>query len=157
MPPHSSSENYPSTIFEGSDHDSQVSIQRSSLSKSPFSLRSPSLEKRVQFQENTDISPHSSTYDLSEVNVKSFWYSREDLGTFLGDGGWNDNIRNKAKRCLLFVRELLEQQCEHQSLGIQDPKGLRQMSRACSKRTREEARKSALQTAQEVRNFWIEQ
>jgi hypothetical protein len=49
-----------------------------------------------------------------------------------------------------FVMALLRQQSEHKKLGVNDPKGLFQFSKACSKKSRQQALKQARAREQEV-------
>jgi hypothetical protein len=48
---------------------------------------------------------------------------------------------------------LLQQQNEHQQLGMQDPKGLFQFSRACSKKARQQALQQAREHEKEVQKL----
>lgn len=70
------------------------------------------------------------------------WYSPDELSSFRkGDGSlMNSSVRKE------FVRTLLNVQNEHKAMGIQDPKGLRQMSRAISK----DSIKSAIRRAHDI-------
>lgn len=70
------------------------------------------------------------------------WYSPDELNTFRK----GSDLPMKAEVRKDFVRTLLSVQKEHKELGIQDPKGLRQMSRACSK----DSIKMAIKRAHEI-------
>jgi hypothetical protein len=70
----------------------------------------------------------------------------------LGNKEYFEENRSLAQRD--FVHGLLATQSEHQQLGIQDPRGLFQFSKACSKTSRqraiEEARRLERQTKGEL-------
>jgi hypothetical protein len=56
-----------------------------------------------------------------------------------------------------FVESLLTQQYENQKMGINDPKGLFQLSRAGSKYSRQRAIKAANEQAEEAKKISIEE
>jgi hypothetical protein len=78
------------------------------------------------------------------------WYSKEALDTFrriMPETSSSKSFRHN------HVASILAQQWEHQRLGIQDPKGLRMLSTACSKSARRRASAVALQNATEVHDM----
>mmetsp|Transcript_26697 Transcript_26697/g.74780 ORF Transcript_26697/g.74780 Transcript_26697/m.74780 type:complete len:256 (+) Transcript_26697:181-948(+) len=60
--------------------------------------------------------------------------------------------QRRARQRALVV-SVLEQQNEHKRLGIDDPKGLFQLSRRCSKISREQAQRKAAMDAKEARRI----
>ena len=69
------------------------------------------------------------------------WYTADEIRNFKStspkNGGDKSVIRQE------FIRSLLKTQSEHREMGINDPKGLRQLSKACSKGSIKEALKRA--------------
>jgi len=82
---------------------------------------------KVSFDQNL-----TKTFEVeSPRNAKNAsWYSHGEISNFR-KGDDSTTFGNSARKD--FVRSLLNVQKEHKEMGIQDPKGLRQMSRACSK------------------------
>jgi hypothetical protein len=97
----------------------------------------------------------------------SVWYTEKDLASFIYA---SDNDPSSSSSPMLeqsssaqafateldrqlqkeFVVALLQQQLEHKKLGVNDPRGLFQFSRACSKKSRQQALKLARAHEQEV-------
>ena len=75
----------------------------------------------------------------------SRWYSQSDFKRFRKETPDNFIQPNPCRQRL--VKSILSQQWEHQKLGMSDPKGLQQLSRACSKDARERARALAIANA----------
>ena len=67
----------------------------------------------------------------------TLWYSQSDFKRFRKENPNNFIEPNPCRQRL--VKSILKQQWEHQKLGMSDPKGLQQLSRACSKDARERA------------------
>jgi hypothetical protein len=62
------------------------------------------------------------------------WYTYDELKTFRkGRDPPTSGVNKDSSIHKDFVRYLLEVQSEHRALGIEDPKGLRAIFRACSK------------------------
>ena len=94
---------------------------------------------KVSFDES---GPKTFVVESPSAAKNASWYSPDELSSFRkGESSATSRAVRKE-----FVRSLLNIQNEHKALGIQDPKGLRQMSRAISK----ESIKSAIQRAHEV-------
>lgn len=74
----------------------------------------------------------------SSSNRNEGWYSPDEISKFRqaqrGDANGDTEQRNSLLR-KDFVRSILSIQSEHRAMGIVDPKGLRQMSRAASKKS----------------------
>jgi hypothetical protein len=81
------------------------------------------------------------------VSPTSLWYSPKDYEAFRLDAA--DKTVGKTSR-RQFILALLSQQLEHKKLGISDPKGLKMLSKACSKDALQIARQLALQNAQDI-------
>ena len=84
----------------------------------------------------------------SLIDSNAFWYSRRDFESFRQKNLYWCNQRDQRNR--KHVRGILSQQMEHKDLGIDDPKGLKQLSMACSKPSRQRAREQALLNSKEV-------
>lgn len=85
-------------------------------------------------------------------DYSQFWYSKEALDNFRrimpDESCWNSkSFRHN------HIASILAQQWEHQRLGIEDPKGLRMLSTACSKSARRRASAVAKQNAYEVHDI----
>jgi hypothetical protein len=73
---------------------------------------------------------------------KDSWYSSDELHRFRKSINTTENKPGRRASSSMrkdFVRAILEVQSEHQAMGISDPKGLRQMSKASSKPAMTEA------------------
>jgi hypothetical protein len=123
--------------------------------------------RQVRFCETEQVKV-VETVDNDEKS--SVWYTRHDLAnTRSEDCSCKKQQRrlDKAKEtplmsiCQLiigtdrqrqrdFVMELLQQQVKHKQLGLQDPKGLFQLSRACTKKSRQRALQQGRQHEKEV-------
>lgn len=139
---------------------SEPTFRKSASSKmrrstSTGSMRRATSSSKVRFDEGESTQTFeldTSIYDKNEV-----WYTPEELKT-LRKITLKENLPEEGPCCSSaarprrndLVQAILEQQCEHQSLGIRDPKGLRIFSRACTKTSRESAVSAAILTAQEV-------
>ena len=91
------------------------------------------------------------TTELSENfhdQKTELWYSQSDFKLFRKEAPDNFIQPNPCRRRL--VNSILSQQWEHQELGMSDPRGLQQLSRACSKDARERARALAIANACDV-------
>jgi hypothetical protein len=98
-----------------------------------------------------DISTNTVLVDTETTASQrnACWYTPEELRKLDDDEDTvvdeealrKQNERSKIRR--EFVRSILERQTEHKTLGIDDPKGLRMLSRACSKYSRALAENSA--------------
>jgi hypothetical protein len=100
----------------------------------------------VRFDEaSTQTFLFDSAVPCKEDN-SHFLFSKEALDTFrrIMPETSSKSFRHN------HVASILAQQWEHQRLGIQDPKGLRMLSTACSKSARKRASAVAMQNAQEV-------
>jgi hypothetical protein len=67
---------------------------------------------------------------------------------------FEEKTRSLAQRD--FVHGLLATQSEHQQLGIQDPRGLYQFSKACSKTSRQRAVEEARRLERQTRGDLID-
>ena len=94
---------------------------------------------KVSFSDLTETVVVQSPPTRSETKNAN-WYSKEDITKFrsltpedclLSPG--NSKLRKQR------IQSLLSVQSEHRELGIQDPKGLRQISRAMSKQSLKDA------------------
>ena len=85
----------------------------------------------------------------NEEDKALLWYSKQDLKKVRSGEEKASKVDGQRRRD--FVIALLGQQSEHNTLGIQDPKGLYQFSRACSKTSRQKALKDAREHEQEVK------
>lgn len=103
----------------------------------------PTMKKtgsKVSFDESLtktiEVEPASNAQNAS-------WYSSNEISNFR-EGEDSSTASHAVRKD--FVRSLLNVQKEHKDMGIKDPKGLRQMSRACSK----DSIKKAIQRANEI-------
>ena len=117
--------------------------------KSTRTLRESRGGSRVSF---SDTGNKTIVVDSHLSNQKNeIWYSSEELKDFRSSSSppateESKVTRTNKHRSTDLVRALLSVQSEHKALGIKDPKGLRQMSRACSK----ESIKEAIYRAQDI-------
>ncbi len=109
-------------------------------------------ERRVRFSKTEQV---KMVETVENDEKSSVWYTRQDLllANILRSEDCSCQQRPVDKdspRCICqlraagerrrdFVMGLLQQQLEHKKFGIQDPKGLFQLSRACSKSSRKRA------------------
>jgi hypothetical protein len=127
-----------------------------------------STERRVSFSE-TDQVKIVNTVESEEKS--SVWYTKKDLAAIRSQCSCTavddetkalDNACEEASLPVIsaadrrqkgFVVALLQQQNEHKQLGMQDPKGLFQFSRACSKKARQQALQQAREHEKEVQKL----
>jgi hypothetical protein len=84
------------------------------------------------------------------VRPNMLWYSAEEYELFRTD----TQCETKETGCSRqFVQSLLSQQREHKAIGISDPKGLKMLSKVCSKGERLRARQLAAKNEQDVVDF----
>lgn len=114
--------------------------------------------RKVRFNEERQI----IEVDIVENDERdSVWYSPRDLQTLRRSQQEQDDLPSNdcstlfhtfvdAKRQKEFVTMLLLHQLEHQKMGLTDPKGLFQVSKALSKRSKELALKAAQAHEKEV-------
>lgn len=118
-------------------------MARRSLTNSAAIKKSSSAGlKKTGSKVSFDESPKTILVEPPIASQNASWYSPDELSSFR-KGESNTMSKTVRKE---FVRTLLTVQNEHKAMGIQDPKGLRQMSRAISK----ESIKSAIRRAHEV-------
>jgi hypothetical protein len=122
-------------------------------------------KRRVQFCETKNQVKVVETVETEEK--ASVWYTEKDLASFTY--AFDNEPSSSSSRLLKqsssaqaftteldrqlqkeFVVALLQQQLEHKKLGVNDPKGLFQFSRACSKKSRQQALEQARAHEQEV-------
>jgi hypothetical protein len=124
--------------------------------------------RQVRFCETEQVRV-VETVDNDEKS--SVWYTRHDLANTRSEHcsckKQRRHLLDKAKEtplmciCQLssgadrqrqrdFVMALLQQQVRHKQLGLQDPKGLFQLSRACTKKSRQRALQQGRQHEKEV-------
>mmetsp|Transcript_80148 Transcript_80148/g.120462 ORF Transcript_80148/g.120462 Transcript_80148/m.120462 type:complete len:137 (-) Transcript_80148:302-712(-) len=91
---------------------------------------------KVSFDESTT---KTIVVEKEGNNQNAIWYTKDDIKDFrkqldgdtlesMGMGSSSNLIRKDV------IRSILQTQNEHRAMGISDPKGLRQLSRACSKK-----------------------
>jgi hypothetical protein len=122
-------------------------------------------ERRVSFSE-TDHIKIVNTVESEEKS--SVWYTKRDLAAIRSQCCCTtvDDETNACEEASLpvisaadrqrpkkFVVALLQQQNELKQLGMQDPKGLFQLSRACSKKARQQALQQAREHEKEVQKL----
>lgn len=133
-------------------------------------------KRRVQFCETENKVMEVETVETEEK--ASVWYTKKDLAsirsqcTCASDNDNDESSSSPSSRLLKqssfaqaftteldrqlqkeFVMALLQQQLEHKKLGVNDPKGLFQFSKACSKTSRQQALKQAQVHEQEVKEL----
>ena len=99
-----------------------------------------SFTRNVSFNE----APKTILVEPDSDNQNASWYSPDEIKDFRKkevDSPLSGSSLRKD-----FVRSLLNVQKEHKDMGIHDPKGLRQMSRASSR----ESMKKAIERAQHI-------
>jgi hypothetical protein len=124
--------------------------------------------RQVRFCETEQVKVVETVDNNDETS--SVWYTRHDLANARSEDCSCKKQRrhlDKAEEtplmciCQLisdadrqrqrdFVMALLQQQVEHKQLGLQDPKGLFQLSRACTKKSRQQALQQGRQHEKEV-------
>jgi hypothetical protein len=78
------------------------------------------------------------------------WYSAKEYEFFRTDAPCMTKETDCRRQ---FVQSLLSQQREHKEIGISDPKGLRMLSKACSKGAVLKARQLAVENEQDIVDF----
>jgi hypothetical protein len=128
-----------------------------------------STERRVSFSETDQIKIFNT---VESEEKSSVWYTKKDLAAIRWQCSCTvvddetkalDNACEEAslpvisatyrRRQKEFVIALLQQQNEQKQLGMQDPKGLFQFSRACSKKARQQALQKAREHEKEVQKL----
>jgi hypothetical protein len=132
-------------------------------------------QQRVKFSEVHKIAVVDT---IDDADKPAIWYTKKDLSELrqsLGQCSCDDcSLSSSESACCTctplpsstpststeerklrkdFIASLLRQQCEHQRLGLADPKGLFQFSRACTKKSRQDAIKKAKEHEKEVKSF----
>ena len=125
-------------------HDSlRIFFNSNDLIK-PTNLQTQPLDhnknKMIQFNENS-----IKTYVVNSTNSEQ-WYSKEEISSFRK----TFPLCEQQARCRRqFVGSILSQQAEHKKAGMSDPKGLKMMSKACSKTATQRARQTAIENQKE--------
>lgn len=114
------------------------------------------VDSKVRFNDNAAIRHIiEQAQEVMEDANEGIWYTPNELKTLkkqqqvAGDED-NDNPidpveeKRRRERRQQFVQSVLETQTEHKKMGINDPKGLRAISRAASKTSRLVAEESAM-------------
>jgi hypothetical protein len=117
-----------------------------SLNNAAAMKKSSSGSSNKSFNMNVSFSntgPKTIEVEPDNNAQNASWYSPDELSDFRKEEKSSITTNSVRKD---FVRSLLQVQNEHKNMGIQDPKGLRQLSRASSR----ESMKKALQRAQEI-------
>lgn len=91
------------------------------------------------------ISLHSLKYLFDIKQTKDLLNIRTSI-----DSCYHDEQAFSAEKRRAFVRSILEQQDEQKRIGLYDPRGLSQMSKACSKISKQRARQSAEDNARQL-------
>jgi hypothetical protein len=144
-----------SSVMKSSVMKSRVHIRRPPRATKVQSQSDPTLSGKVHFSEDDSCKTILvETASSSQRNL--LWYTKDEMKTLqkasrqegayvaTNNAGSSQIVRH---RC---VRAILEQQSEHQTLGITDPKGLFVLSRACTKVSRKIAQTEAIRVAEEV-------
>lgn len=103
---------------------------------------SSSIDRNVSFDK---AGPKTFVVESKTNPQNADWYSPDEIKDFRKEGDspiFESSVRKD------FVRSLLHVQKEHKDMGIHDPKGLRQLSRAGSR----ESIKKAIERAQDIVN-----
>lgn len=119
---------------------------------------SSKMSRKVSFSEQKQIK-EVDTVETDERNT--VWYTRQDLQeirrdeTVTKDAGLCDALFHKfdQQRQKEFISALLRTQMEHRQMGVNDPKGLFQLSKAYSKKSKQEALKTARAHEKEVKSY----
>ncbi len=116
-------------------------------------------KRTVRFSEEQQV----QEYEIVDNDDRdSVWYSRRDLQAIRrqdeevpSSSDCSAAVFHKfdQERQKEFIAALLRQQTEHQKMGMNDPKGLFQLSKAFSKKSKELALKSAQAHEKEVKDF----
>jgi hypothetical protein len=127
-------------------------------------------ERHVQFSKTEQVKMVEAVENDEKSSV---WYTRQDL--LLANNLRSEDcscqqrpLDTHAPKCICqlpadgerqrdFVMGLLQQQLEHKKFGIQDPKGLFQLSRACSKPSRLRALQEGRRREKEVQQLTQEE
>jgi hypothetical protein len=124
---------------------STLKSQTPNTNMTPHHTTTP--RKAVHFDDNSTETVFFCEPSSGSVSPNSLWYSPKDYETFRLDAA--DKTVGKTYR-RQFILALLSQQLEHKKLGIIDPKGLKVLSKACSKGARQIALQLALQNARDI-------
>jgi hypothetical protein len=117
--------------------------------------------RRVRFNDLEQVQEIDTSFAMEEHQKDVLWYSRQDLQALRDDrtkdSGCSDCSSLFAafgeRRQKEFINELLRQQKEHRLMGLCDPKGLFQLSRTYSKKSKQDAVNNARNQAQEVQEY----
>ena len=118
-------------------------------------------DSKVRFSATVDEAIIGTSAGVTGEDKNSVWYSRDELKTLKKDQKKHrsdetneyegsevpvlaDEDKKRKEKRQHFIRAILEQQTEQKKLGINDPKGLRALSRAASKNSRKVAEESAM-------------
>lgn len=122
-------------------------------------------DRRVSFSDMEHIQNIERVTEADDAGAENdtknaLWYSCQDLKV-LRESQEKDSEACSAffepfgkQRQREFIAEILRQQNEHRLMGMVDPKGLFQVSKTFSKKSTQDARKSAKAHEQEVREYW---
>ena len=117
--------------------------------------------RRVRFNDQEQVQEIDTSFAMEQHQKDVLWYSPQDLQAFresrTNDPGRCDCSSLSAafgdQRQKEFTDELLRQQNEHRLMGVCDPKGLFQLSRTYSKKSKQDAVNIARSQAQEVQEY----
>jgi hypothetical protein len=120
--------------------------------------------KKVQFSQDEQVRLIVDTF--TQEDKPALWYTRTDLKEIRGQSSCScipvddENTKEAARKRMVerrrqreFVVSLLSQQHEHKLMGVEDPKGLFQFSRACSKLSRKRALQVGRDQEKEIKLF----
>lgn len=114
--------------------------------------------RSVRFSDRNEV----TVVEAAEATAADLWYTEMDLEELKRGSCFNhdtehsaflspyscDTVRRNRKE---FVNALLQQQTETKMLGFEDPKGLYQFSKACSKKSRQRALREGRSMEEEVK------
>jgi hypothetical protein len=102
-------------------------------------------QRRVHFEETLSVDVAEVEWDEEQ---EKRWYTSKDIA-ILRASYQKEQFFEERPTVKDFVHSFLAQQNEHQHLGIDDPRGLFQFSKACSKHSRKQALLQAQDNARE--------
>ena len=88
-----------------------------------------------------------------DCSIEELWYSQNDFDSFRRSAPCQAKAEAYRRQ---FIQSLLEQQSEHKTAGIEDPKGLRMMSKTCSKSAAVRARQAAVENEKDASDFQVQ-
>ena len=132
-----------------SHRTNQTTTQFGSISQYPTTMTM----KSVSFNDDASQTVLVERLYSMEEEKHDLWYAPTHVKLFRKQAAEKDAEECVRKACWKsLVQGILSQQAEQRRMGVNDNKGLRLLSRACSKKACQRAYREALAVAEEVAN-----